>query len=446
MQKYKNLIVSAENLLNKNLVIPEYQRAYTWGKKNISKMIEDFDEFLNSEYQHNEYYLGTILLHSEKDNDKFNIIDGQQRITTLLLMLKAINHSSFRDIVYDNPRSQYKIRENYEIISKLVDREERKNIIKNIFARIRFTVIETPNVDDAFTFFDTQNSRGVQPSVLVLLKSFNLRAISKDRFDIQKNCALTWEKIENKNEVSYLSEESEKLEWIIKIFFYRVRNWRSSNAADFGYYDNFRDQFTKAMRRSKEEEYKMYPSFRTQTIIDNNSQIITKCKSSDWFDFAIRQPIYQGEGFFKFVDYYASLLDGLMYIDIYENKKFKDLVSIHRYGSRFIGSFFSIAVLTYYDRFGEDKLKEFIKYLDVLFCNIRLQQGRILKQTMEIQFIRCDRRIVNQNILDFICGAFDSKEVIDWINKNDLYEYNTGTGIQGRFSKKHKDFWGINNV
>jgi len=59
-------IISASELLQKNLIIPEYQRAYTWGEKNISKMIEDFEDFLGSDYQHLEYYLGTILLHKEK--------------------------------------------------------------------------------------------------------------------------------------------------------------------------------------------------------------------------------------------------------------------------------------------------------------------------------------------------------------------------------------------
>ena len=106
-----NHVESIESLLSRNLSIPEYQRAYTWDQKNISKMIEDFEDFFKSDYQHLEYYLGTILLHREKN--KFNIIDGQQRITTLLLMLKVCNHNAFIDIEYDNPKSQYRIKENY---------------------------------------------------------------------------------------------------------------------------------------------------------------------------------------------------------------------------------------------------------------------------------------------------------------------------------------------
>lgn len=437
-----NLIESAQQLLKRNLCIPEYQRAYTWNKKNLSKMIEDFMYFLNSDYKHSEYYLGTVLLHKEAGIEKFNIIDGQQRITTLLLMLKFCNHSSFIDIEYDNPKSQFRIKENYKLIVELL--KDNSNLVAEIFEKIRFTIIETDNVDDAFTFFDTQNSRGVQPSVLVLLKSFNLRAISKNKFDIQKKCALTWEgheKVQNNKEL-YLSEESEKLEWLIKIFFYRVRKWRGEQKADFGSYDTFRDSFTNEMRISKKEEYKKYPSFINQITIKNDIEIIQKSKNSDWFEFAIRQPIYQGEGFFLFVDHYAKLLDNLMKVDVYNGKKFMELVAVHKSGSRFIASFISIVTLTYYDRFGEDKLKVFVKNLDILLTNIRLLQGRILKQTMDIQFIRGENKYFKKNILDFLSMAFDTDEVLEGIKRISLVEYKlTDNTVQKRFSKKHQEFW-----
>ena len=436
----ENLIISANKLLELNLAIPEYQRAYTWDNENISKMIEDFDEFLKSEYKKGSYYLGTILLH--KDNEIYNIIDGQQRITTLLLMLKVIENTSFKDVVYDNPKSQYKIVENYNNLKELS--ENKKNIIKDIFEKIKFTVIKTDNIDDAFTFFDTQNSRGIQPSVLVLLKSFNLRAISKGKLELQKECALAWVKNEITKNIS-LSEESEKLEWLIKIFFYRVRSWKSNDSADFGSYDDFRDSFTKDLRESDKDIYKKYPNYTNQIIINDDTEIISKSTGSDWFQFSIRQPIYQGEGFFRFVEYYSKLLDELMDISIHNDKKFQDLVEVHKVGSRFIASFLIMTTLTYYERFGEDKLVSFIKKLDSLLADIRLKQGRILKQTMDIQFIRCKNEYINQNILDFICGAYDSEEVDCWMNNINSLEYNKDNGVQGKFSKKHQELWKENN-
>ena len=134
-EKSNNLIESAKQLLEKNLVIPEYQRAYTWDSENIYKMIDDFNEFIKSDYKEETYYLGTILLH--KDTEKYHIIDGQQRITTLLLMLKIINNPNFKDIVYDNPKSQYRIVENYKILKEL--QEDKRNVINEIYEKIRYT-------------------------------------------------------------------------------------------------------------------------------------------------------------------------------------------------------------------------------------------------------------------------------------------------------------------
>lgn len=437
-----NLILSAQALLSKTLCIPEYQRAYTWGERNISKMVEDFEYFDNSNEEF--YYLGTILLHHEASQNTYNIIDGQQRITTLLLLLRVVEYGvRMQDIIYENSKSQYRIYENYQFVQKLLsERAKIQEIFLRVFEKIRFTVIETANVDDAFTFFDTQNSRGVQPSVLVLLKSFHLRAITNDE-SRQKACAIQWEHHENhKNEKLSLSEESEKLEWLIKIFFYRVRHWRGEKSADFGAYESFRDGFTKELRQATHQEYKKYPSFMNQIEIDNTHEMIKKYKNSDWFAFAIRQPIYQGEGFFAFVDHYAKLLDALMLLDIYKGKRFHELVKVHKTGSRYIASFLMMVTLTYYERFGEDGMRKFVQYLDVLLTNIRLEQARILKQTMQIVFIRCENRHIKQNILDFICGAFDAHEVREWIATSEpLATYQT-EGVQGRFSRQHKNFWG----
>ncbi len=429
--KVKNWTI--KELFESNLAIPEYQRAYTWEEKNLSKMLEDFEEFLNNKNTHDEYYMGTILLH-QKDNN-FNVIDGQQRITSLLLIAKILLKGYFRDIEYNNPRSQIKIKENYNYLISVP-----MGKIKEVIDKIVFTVIITKDEDDAFTFFDTQNSRGIQPSVLVLLKSFHLRCI--DEHLIQKKCAILWEEHEKENNSYQLSEKSEKLEWLIKIFFYRVRNWRGNNRGDFGYYDAFRDSFTKDLRKTEKQEYKLFPNTKTQKIIANGFETIIREQNKDWFDFAVRQPIYQGEGFFKFVNHYSNLLDELMDMEIYQGKTFESFLKVHKVGSVYMASFLTMVSLTYYDRFGKDRIDEFIRALDTLLVNIRLESSRILKQTLEIQFIRCENENIEHNILDFICGAFDAQEVIEWIGNRQIKStlYKADNTVQGRFSKEHKKF------
>ena len=432
-QKIPVEIESFRKLVEKKLIIPPYQRPYTWGYKNIDKMIEDFNDFLDSNNE--EYYMGSILLHREKD--EYNIIDGQQRITSLILLAITYNlHDDKNDIKYENLISKRRIKENYDYLQNYSKHER----IKKIFEKICFTVIITDNVDDAFTFFDTQNSRGVQPSVLVLLKAFNLRCVFSK--EIQEKCAKEWDNHE-RHDNYHLAEKSEKLEWLIKIFFYRVRNWRGDIKSDFGNYDKFRDSFTKEMRKSSNQEYQLFASIQNKRIINDEYETIIKSKNFDWFNFAVRQPIYQGAGFFNFLNHYSNLLDELMKIEVHNGKNFEYLLKVHKSGSIYIESFLTMIVLTYYDRFGKENILKFIRIINDILVDIRLTSSRILKQSLEKQFIRCESLYIKQNILDFISGAFDSQEVIEWLLKAEPKSEEKLSGVRKTFNKNNKEFWGI---
>ena len=69
-----------------NYKIPVYQRAYSWDKPQWSVFLEDLQEATKGS---NHYFFGNVLL--EKDtNDINNIIDGQQRITTIIIFVRAL--------------------------------------------------------------------------------------------------------------------------------------------------------------------------------------------------------------------------------------------------------------------------------------------------------------------------------------------------------------------
>ncbi|PPE06379.1 DUF262 domain-containing protein [Mesoplasma corruscae] len=96
--------VSIKNLLdNKQLTIPYYQRNYSWNKDNINSILDSL-EFLYNEPDLNDSdymnYLGPIVLLTENNKTK-QIIDGQQRLTTIFLILAYIKNQllSFRSIL-----------------------------------------------------------------------------------------------------------------------------------------------------------------------------------------------------------------------------------------------------------------------------------------------------------------------------------------------------------
>jgi uncharacterized protein with ParB-like and HNH nuclease domain len=89
-----------ELLANRKYSIDYYQREYKWQRKQVAELIDDLvQKFLDSHQEDNErsaaadyghYFLGSIII-SDKDGQKF-IIDGQQRLTTLTLLLIFLHH------------------------------------------------------------------------------------------------------------------------------------------------------------------------------------------------------------------------------------------------------------------------------------------------------------------------------------------------------------------
>lgn len=82
-----------EYLSKGKFIIPMYQRHYTWGEDECSQLWQDIVEFFNDsdKQKDDKYFLGSIVTYTENDKKEQNIIDGQQRTTTLMLLIKALH-------------------------------------------------------------------------------------------------------------------------------------------------------------------------------------------------------------------------------------------------------------------------------------------------------------------------------------------------------------------
>lgn len=69
--------------------IPEYQRAYSWNTTNCDKLWQDIEAYIAQDAE-DPYFFGTIIIDCSQDG-YLNLIDGQQRTTTFLLLLKAMH-------------------------------------------------------------------------------------------------------------------------------------------------------------------------------------------------------------------------------------------------------------------------------------------------------------------------------------------------------------------
>ena len=142
------------------------------------------------------YYMGAILLHRNKDRQKHFIIDGQQRLTALCVLHQQLTERlPAKCALTYSPKSARRIRAAAGIFR---DHDNRPNA--DIFGQIAFTVICVERVDLAFTFFDTQNNRGVPLHATDLLKAYHLRAVDgatvERKETLQTVCARRWEGIQ----------------------------------------------------------------------------------------------------------------------------------------------------------------------------------------------------------------------------------------------------------
>ena len=73
------------------LKIPVYQRNYDWNKNNVKRLLDDLHTVIKTKEQH---FLGAVVYLESTNSDiglpEYLIIDGQQRLTTITLLLQAL--------------------------------------------------------------------------------------------------------------------------------------------------------------------------------------------------------------------------------------------------------------------------------------------------------------------------------------------------------------------
>lgn len=72
-------------------IVPDYQREYVWTDKEVHQLLEDINEQIDAGATR-EYFIGTVLVAPTNQKNHYEVIDGQQRLTTFFLLLCALKH------------------------------------------------------------------------------------------------------------------------------------------------------------------------------------------------------------------------------------------------------------------------------------------------------------------------------------------------------------------
>ena len=295
-------ILSVEELLKLNLVIPSYQRPYKWTEKNIRELILDIQKGIEDANKHPnfKYRVGTVILYQENDTKPYEIVDGQQRILSFLLLKLCLSPNfpcSLLSAKFSDKVTLGNLHSNSDRIREWcssVDVGVKEAFDKALSEVLEVVVLTVNELSEAFQLFDSQNTRGRELYPHDLLKAYHLREIH-DKYDMQR-AVLKWE-----------SKDPKAIRELFDNYLFPLWNWskrrKSSRftAAEIDLYKGIEESsgYTYARRANKAMPY-----------------------------FLLSEPLISGGDFFEMVDHYMQMLHSIKQ-ELIDNPNFariKDLL------------------------------------------------------------------------------------------------------------------------
>lgn len=290
-------ILSVEELLKLNLVIPSYQRPYKWTEKNIRELILDIQKGIEdaNKYPNFKYRVGTVILHANTEEGKltYDIVDGQQRILSFLLLKLCLSPNftcSLLSAKFSDKVTLGNLHSNSDRIREWcssVDVGVKEAFDKALSEVLEVVVLTVNERSEAFQLFDSQNTRGRELYPHDLLKAYHLREIH-DKYDMQR-AVLKWE-----------SKDPKAIRELFDNYLFPLWNWfkrrKSSRftAAEIDLYKGIEESsgYTYARRANKAMPY-----------------------------FLLSEPLISGGDFFEMVDHYMQMLHSIK-LELIDNPDF----------------------------------------------------------------------------------------------------------------------------
>lgn len=385
-----------------NLHIPEYQRPYRWTTKNVEQLFADINNARANGKQ--DYLIGSVIIHKKEDNT-LDIVDGQQRITTLYLIAKALNYKDpLPHLAFNHTDSFFHIHENNAFIHEWVKlnlaKSDRQNFLDYIFGNCQVVKVTVKQLREAFQLFETQNGRGKELEAYNLLKAYHIRAMTSSSRKEKIDCDVRWE-----DAAMYADKNNtpkDLLRQLINEHLYRCRLWsRSEDAGRFSKQcvDEFKG-FT--VDRDTPVEFAYQNCLVQQQIASGLMQMMNtglfKVKSR--FEHGapdnispfvnINQLIVNGKPFFDWVETYIEIYKRIfMQPDSSQLSDFKDFYrsfckyeGCQRNGDSYIREVYKSAIILIFDRFGEKGLNHLYKAVYICLYRMRLEKKQVRYATM----------------------------------------------------------------
>jgi len=421
------VIISVKELLLTNIKIPKYQRPYKWSLTNIHQLLDDIITFKAKP----AYRLGTVVYHQE-ENGILNVVDGQQRTLTLILIALAVENNStlyaaVKKVYQGIPKldladtlgisnqiSKQNLRDNYREIALRIKDFDVETILF-FYQRCQVVKVVLQDISEAFQFFDSQNARGLDLAPHDLLKAFHLREMQNNvSEETQTKIIKTWENI-----------EQEGLQSLFEHYLYRIRNWTNGKSAR-KFTKNDISVF-KGISPNVEEPYPFASMYRiSHFYIQGYNRDYNRNIDKNYmpYPFQLDQIIINGKRFFEMIHHYNNMICDIKNIispigtaktimntlEIYEGK--------NRTGDKYVYNLFKCALIFYTDKFGLAEIDRAIEKIFLWAYKVRLSHQNVQLATMDNNAI--DHPFVFKRIKEALNPNDFLNIKIDAINRQDI--------------------------
>lgn len=441
-------IISVSQLLSlADLCIPQYQRPYKWTQANLADLLSDLKIYRDK----SAYRLGAVVFHQHIHNDKcqLDIVDGQQRTLTLMLLVKAMIDERLKGLKRQDVKS--KLTSLVEPVEKFLNRQHfnsdisHRNLHQNFMAakravarsdfteadiefllnRCEVVTFVLDDVSEAFQFFDSQNARGRDLDPHDLLKAFHLREFSQAETELKADSVRHWESLESK-----------QLAQLFANYLFRIRNWAQGKSAQ--YFNKSQVDLFKGVNLVQVGLYPYVEPLRISHhfVDDYNGQYQRHIDHQHMsFPFHLDQMIINGRRFFEMTSHYQQKI-----AEIVSNERSNKSESLNlsnripsirilgheleplaceilqtlnnycsrtRTGDGYVRTLFDCAVIFYLDKFGAHELSQAIEKLFIWAYSCRLKM-----QVVGIE--RMDKHALTQNVFERIKQSVQPSDVLNW--------------------------------
>ena len=363
-------ITTIKELFTMDLTLPSYQRPYSWSVKSTNTLfIDTYEAFKDGT---SEYRIGSVILH-KASTGKYNIVDGQQRLTTLSILLYCLgedNQSMLKEkygkLSNDNIVTNFGVlyRRTNELL--INERQKYKDYLLNQCTTVQ---IVTDSEQEAFQFFDSQNSRGKDLAPHDLLKSYHLREMNSEVENLKVKIINRWENV-----------NQDDLDDLFKNYLYPLTRWyRRKNG--LGYSSSKIDSF-KGIKGVNIYNYSVYhkaSNLYVEQFNANGSNELLASKSLNQFQ--LTQPLIAGRRFFYYTLHYGKLLENIQkQINRFHKE---DEIPSRRSGDIYIKQLYECSLVFFADRFGLESLTQSVMQLLYSWSySLRLTMHSVYPQTI----------------------------------------------------------------